>query len=932
MELLQENNTCGQTLLRLVARGNSILAEIMRLSNYIPPEFRLETKSDMQKYGDVILDFSYFKTPSVFDKKIEESQTLSDLDEEIRESHGTILGRIYTAFESIYRYIIDLLTFLQDLSEGVYIQKSLENVIVDEDGKQLMCEALYLYGTMLLVVEALFPGIIRERIIVAFHRHIGLRGAKETNIDDVCKLLRSTGYSFTPGSKRPQNYPENYYLRIKIPENYVELVVGYLRSDDIYHQVQAYPHPDHRSTALATQGGMLYVCLFFVPSTLHNHNSRMREIVDKFFSDNWVISYYMGKTVNLVDSWDSYKAAKQALNNTLENSNIKEKSLNQGSLINKLVKQTDQILADGHLNEMKVLDHSGKILNLLRQCNVVLRWVILHTSSLAIAGGEQNKRCQTLRQLVMTEMKFNALNVFQLLLNTSILELSLSETFKKLIVEKEKKWEFYRSRAHGQILEIAEVFDGSRPLAKVSKNDKLNTWFKDIAEQILHLNLENPSVSSRKIIQIIQALKEVKDFHDLDSFAGIVQAVEEVVHDLQSLVKVSSINDDDLVTLALISDISYAWNLIEDFTQVMQDSIKKTPNHVAPLRAVFLKLSSGLELPLLRINQAKSEDLMSVSAYYSGQLVNYIRKVLQIIPEAMFNLLEQIIKLQTSMIEIPTRLDKDKLKDFAQLDERYKMAELTQRVGVLAEGISKMKRTLVGVVQIDPRKLLDEGVRRELVRQVATSLHHGFVFNQKGKGNDLKKRLEIVGRQMKGFQTSFEYIQDYINTYGLKMWQEEMTRIINYNVEQECNILLKKKISDHESAYQSVAIPIPKFPPVDNQSVNFIGRLLTEILRITSPKTTVYISELETWYDSKNHNEVLNSTIVENVEKAICVAGLAGIDKLLAFLIVKELQTVINIIDKKIYSDAEIFNFIQQISTKHNRSDITPFGFRKCRK
>lgn len=61
------------------------------------------------------------------------------------------------------------------------------------------------------------------------------------------------------------------------------------------------------------------------------------------------------------------------------------------------------------------------------------------------------------------------------------------------------------------------------------------------------------------------------------------------------------------------------------------------------------------------------------------------------------------------------------------------MAELTQRVGVLAEGISKMKRTLVGVVQIDPRKLLDEGVRRELVRQVAKSLHHGFVFNPKGK-------------------------------------------------------------------------------------------------------------------------------------------------------------------------------------------------------
>lgn len=53
---------------------------------------------------------------------------------------------------------------------------------------------------------------------------------------------------------------------------------------------------------------------------------------------------------------------------------------------------------------------------------------------------------------------------------------------------------------------------------------------------------------------------------------------------------------------------------------------------------------------------------------------------------------------------------------------------------------------------------------------------------------------------------------------------------------QECNQLVKKKISDHESIYQSVAIPIPKFPPSDPHSVNFIGRLVREILRITDPK------------------------------------------------------------------------------------------------
>ena len=40
----------------------------------------------------------------------------------------------------------------------------------------------------------------------------------------------------------------------------------------------------------------------------------------------------------------------------------------------------------------------------------------------------------------------------------------------------------------------------------------------------------------------------------------------------------------------------------------------------------------------------------------------------------MFSLLEEIVKVLThDMVEVPTRLDKDKLKDYAQLNERYKV-------------------------------------------------------------------------------------------------------------------------------------------------------------------------------------------------------------------------------------------------------------------
>lgn len=76
MDLLAENNVCGQAVLRLVARGNSIIAELMRLADYVPQVFRLETRAEQQKYGDIILDFTYFKAaekPGTLDAGTEET-------------------------------------------------------------------------------------------------------------------------------------------------------------------------------------------------------------------------------------------------------------------------------------------------------------------------------------------------------------------------------------------------------------------------------------------------------------------------------------------------------------------------------------------------------------------------------------------------------------------------------------------------------------------------------------------------------------------------------------------------------------------------------------------------------------------------------------------------------------------------------------------
>ena len=69
-DFLADNNACGQTILKLVARGNAIIAELLRLSDFVPPVFRLESREDRDKYGDIMMDFSYFQSIDLFDHKI----------------------------------------------------------------------------------------------------------------------------------------------------------------------------------------------------------------------------------------------------------------------------------------------------------------------------------------------------------------------------------------------------------------------------------------------------------------------------------------------------------------------------------------------------------------------------------------------------------------------------------------------------------------------------------------------------------------------------------------------------------------------------------------------------------------------------------------------------------------------------------------------
>ena len=55
-----------------------------------------------------------------------QQQDLLERDEEFQENNIRILQRFYLLFESIYKYVKDLLRYLNDLDEGVFIQQTLE--------------------------------------------------------------------------------------------------------------------------------------------------------------------------------------------------------------------------------------------------------------------------------------------------------------------------------------------------------------------------------------------------------------------------------------------------------------------------------------------------------------------------------------------------------------------------------------------------------------------------------------------------------------------------------------------------------------------------------------------------------------------------------------------------------------------------------------
>ena len=129
--------------------------------------------------------------------------------------------------------------------------------------------------------------------------------------------------------------------------------------------------------------------------------------------------------------------------------------------------------------------------------------------------------------------------------------------------------------------------------------------------------------------------------------------------------------------------------------------------------------------------------------------------------------------------------------------------------------------------------------------------------------------------------------------------------------------------------YQSKSIPIPVYPslqtgnPINDQSVNFIGRLARELLRITDAKTTYYVEKKSAWYDLKSKEEVVNLRLFKKLEQSLNSFGLHGLDSLYSFMIAKDLQSLISVLKKSEKNFEELGkNFFEQIKPLETISNL----------
>ncbi len=90
---------------------------------------------------------------------------------------------------------------------------------------------------------------------------------------------------------------------------------------------------------------------------------------------------------------------------------------------------------------------------------------------------------------------------------------------------------------------------------------------------------------------------------------------------------------------------------------------------------------------------------------------------------------------------------------------------------MFTEGILAMETTLVGVIKVEPRQLPEEGIRKELVLQIATALDRSIQFKNPNKPlEEFQAILIQLSKELDGIKASVLSISIHPSIYPSPMY------------------------------------------------------------------------------------------------------------------------------------------------------------------
>uniref|UniRef100_A0A1I8BMK5 Uncharacterized protein n=1 Tax=Meloidogyne hapla TaxID=6305 RepID=A0A1I8BMK5_MELHA len=804
-----QQQQCLQNLHNFTIIGNCLVAELYRLSLTTPFDF---LNFQTSRFSKLLIDFSYFENRLSFEKFTGQTEEGRQLDEKFFDAFTPFLNSFARFIEQLYSFLTDFIEFVRFSREYANYWRELFTRFKCLDELEILsAQLLYILGLLLILFDFKFPAVIRERIFVAFYR---MRMDFEANkLEQLVNICRNRREPF-----------ETCLATLGINTQFINQMLQFLRF--------------YKGPKTGWLENSLYICLYFEEGhqTLKNQFSIMRQLIDNYFNDRWILHFHVDFKVNLHEKWEGYKAANAALQNVRELWPISK-------------------LASTHLNIIRTpsfpsgllsLEKFGEYKKMIDEFNTSLKWLILHSSPTANAKLNLSSIIQ--KDILLEALKKLAHFEFKFKQAENYLRSNLIESIEKL-----------KQRIVNNLSQIIAFLPNSSSSSADSVNAKrtgrIVTWLESVLGSInqLETNSSDNDKATQLLENICTRISSVT-FNHISSESIDKKQQNLILHhslevansDLRRLQNIYSLNlknaddADKENSLCELTDSSstYLFLFVDDNCSLIEKLLREDPLSV---RLIFLKLAASVPGLFIQESTTKMPEVFSkrLLFFYYKVLEVKLRLVVQSIPRAIFeemNNLNQYFSFDTQSVWV----DKNRIEQFADLPRRRKLAELTYKISRLAMGIAQTCiKELGGDVQINPRVLLSDGLCNELNKRLVTILSTDLppandnsstsVFGQ------LERRRHIRLHQ---FRKAFLFVCEHVCIRnGIQIWAQQM-----HSVTRDC---LARKLAFEQ-------MPSPTYGPSTAVSCSTlpemnVGRFFDFMLSITKPNLCIYNHSESTW-------------------------------------------------------------------------------------